>query len=166
MDVLTSETCWALDNEIIKQVTSSWSLFIQRWKCPFPYHEGTERFNFSSNHSFLNSVLDGGELSASRASCFTFLGANVQCSSNRRLGVSQRMTHEFVTGQSQFPRIELFVYAVTVPRDAPYLVRRIQIRLCYEIRYLKMLCSWYTLISFCSFLSFLSRIVVCTVCKP
>ena len=30
MDVLTSETCLALKNEIIKQVTSSWSLFIQR----------------------------------------------------------------------------------------------------------------------------------------
>jgi len=29
MNVLTSETCWALNNEIIKQVTSSWSLFIQ-----------------------------------------------------------------------------------------------------------------------------------------
>ena len=29
MDVLTSETCLALNNEIIKQVTSSWSLFIQ-----------------------------------------------------------------------------------------------------------------------------------------
>ena len=29
IDVLTSETCWALNNEIIKQVTSSWSLFIQ-----------------------------------------------------------------------------------------------------------------------------------------
>jgi len=29
MDVLTSETCCALNNEIIKQVTSSWSLFIQ-----------------------------------------------------------------------------------------------------------------------------------------
>jgi len=29
MDVLTSETCWALNSEIIKQVTSSWSLFIQ-----------------------------------------------------------------------------------------------------------------------------------------
>jgi len=29
MDVLTSETCWALNNEIIKQVTSCWSLFIQ-----------------------------------------------------------------------------------------------------------------------------------------
>ena len=27
MDVLTSETCWAVNNEIIKQVTSSWSLF-------------------------------------------------------------------------------------------------------------------------------------------
>jgi len=33
MDVLISETCWALNNEIIKQVTSSWSLFIHlsRW---------------------------------------------------------------------------------------------------------------------------------------
>ena len=29
MDVLTSETCWAVNNEIIKQATSSWSLFIQ-----------------------------------------------------------------------------------------------------------------------------------------
>ena len=28
MDVLTSETCWALNNEIKKQVTSNWSLFI------------------------------------------------------------------------------------------------------------------------------------------
>ena len=28
-DVNTSETCWPLNNEIIKQVTSSWSLFIQ-----------------------------------------------------------------------------------------------------------------------------------------
>jgi len=36
MDVLTSETCWGLNNEIIKQMTSSWSLFIQlsRW-CAF-----------------------------------------------------------------------------------------------------------------------------------
>ena len=30
MDVLTSETCWALNNEIKKQVTSSWSRFIQQ----------------------------------------------------------------------------------------------------------------------------------------
>ena len=29
MDVLTSETCWALNNEIIQQVASSWSLFIR-----------------------------------------------------------------------------------------------------------------------------------------
>jgi len=29
MDVLTFETCWAVNGEIIKQVTSSWSLFIQ-----------------------------------------------------------------------------------------------------------------------------------------
>jgi hypothetical protein len=37
MDVLTSETCWALNNEIIKQVTSSWSIFIQlRDEVPSP----------------------------------------------------------------------------------------------------------------------------------
>ena len=29
MDVLTFETCWAVNSEIIKQVTSSWSVFIQ-----------------------------------------------------------------------------------------------------------------------------------------
>ena len=33
MDVLTSETCWALNKVIIKQMASSWSLFTQlsRW---------------------------------------------------------------------------------------------------------------------------------------
>jgi len=29
MDVLTLETCWAVNSEIIKQVTSSWSVFVQ-----------------------------------------------------------------------------------------------------------------------------------------
>ena len=29
MDVLTFETCWEINSEIIKQVTSSWSVFIQ-----------------------------------------------------------------------------------------------------------------------------------------
>jgi hypothetical protein len=29
MDALTFETCWAVNSEIIKQVTSSWSIFIQ-----------------------------------------------------------------------------------------------------------------------------------------
>ena len=29
MDVLTFETCWAVNSEIIKQMTSSWSIFIQ-----------------------------------------------------------------------------------------------------------------------------------------
>ena len=32
MDVLTFETCWAINSEIIKKVTSSWSIFIQPWK--------------------------------------------------------------------------------------------------------------------------------------
>jgi hypothetical protein len=33
MDLLTFETCWAVNGEIIKRVTSSWSIFIQvsRW---------------------------------------------------------------------------------------------------------------------------------------
>jgi hypothetical protein len=33
MDALTFETCWAVNGEIIKRVTSSWSIFIQlsRW---------------------------------------------------------------------------------------------------------------------------------------
>jgi len=40
MDVSTSETCWAVNNEITKQVTSSWSLFIRlsRW-CRFNKHK-------------------------------------------------------------------------------------------------------------------------------
>ena len=32
MDVLTFETCWAVNGEIIKQVTSSWSVFIQLYR--------------------------------------------------------------------------------------------------------------------------------------
>jgi len=35
MDVLTSETCWALCKEIIKQGTSSWSLFTQLVRTAF-----------------------------------------------------------------------------------------------------------------------------------
>ena len=33
LDVLTSGTCLSVNNEIIKQVTSSWSLFIQMPTC-------------------------------------------------------------------------------------------------------------------------------------
>jgi len=33
MDVLISKTCWALNNEIIKQLTSSWSIFIRLLLC-------------------------------------------------------------------------------------------------------------------------------------
>jgi len=40
MDVLTSEICWALNNEIIRQATSSWSIFIQlSWWCTFQKHK-------------------------------------------------------------------------------------------------------------------------------
>jgi len=31
MDVLTFETCWAVNSETIKQATSSWSIFTQGW---------------------------------------------------------------------------------------------------------------------------------------
>ena len=37
MDVLTSGKCSAVNNEIIKQVTSSWSLFIQHSMCHSPH---------------------------------------------------------------------------------------------------------------------------------
>ena len=39
MDVLIFETCWAVNGEIIKRVTSSWSIFIQlsRW-CTVQQH--------------------------------------------------------------------------------------------------------------------------------
>ena len=33
MDVLTCETCWAVNGEIMKQVTSNWSIFIQHILC-------------------------------------------------------------------------------------------------------------------------------------
>ena len=33
MDVLTFETCWAVNSELIKQVTSSWSILIQPILC-------------------------------------------------------------------------------------------------------------------------------------
>ena len=33
MDVLTFETCWAVNSEIIKQMTSNWSIFIQLVIC-------------------------------------------------------------------------------------------------------------------------------------
>jgi len=36
MDVLTSETCWALNKVIIKQVASSWSLFTHQPSSVFP----------------------------------------------------------------------------------------------------------------------------------
>jgi hypothetical protein len=38
MDVRTFETCWAVNTEIIKQVTSSWSIFIQQ---SFSLHKDT-----------------------------------------------------------------------------------------------------------------------------
>ena len=42
MDVLTLKTCWALTNEIIKQVTSSWSLFVQLVEMYFGFSSGED----------------------------------------------------------------------------------------------------------------------------
>jgi len=47
MDVLTSETCCALNNEIKKQVTSSWFFLIQP----------SEIMSFKKNHNYLLNVL-------------------------------------------------------------------------------------------------------------
>ena len=52
MDVLIFEICWALNNEIIKQVTSSWSISIQ-FLTKFCFTERTERQSvlpWSSSH--------------------------------------------------------------------------------------------------------------------
>ena len=58
MDVLTSETCLALNNEIIQQVTSSWSLFIHLWTlCLSNAPHWTE-------YSFLLTTPDYGVLTA------------------------------------------------------------------------------------------------------
>ena len=52
MDVLTSETCWTLYKEIIKQVTSSWSLFTELCNCLF--HEGPPRGKDTDPHQSRN----------------------------------------------------------------------------------------------------------------
>jgi len=58
MAVLTSETCWALNNEIKKQVTSSWSLFIQlpRW-CTDKLKKNRKQF-WNNSLLICHSVLD------------------------------------------------------------------------------------------------------------
>ena len=57
MDVLMSETCWALNKEIIKQVTSSWSIFTQLWQRDYEQCRNfpcvpKRTFFFSNNISF------------------------------------------------------------------------------------------------------------------
>jgi len=61
-DVLTSETRWALNNEIKKQVTSSWSLFIQRKELRFCVERRAEnitevRLNTSVNLAYVYCYL-------------------------------------------------------------------------------------------------------------
>jgi hypothetical protein len=50
MDVLTFETCWAVNSEI-KQVTSSWSIFIQLSKAYWLLHDLTVTNSTSRPHS-------------------------------------------------------------------------------------------------------------------
>ena len=47
VDVLTFEKCWALNNEIIKQVTSSWSLF---------NYQDDAQANKHKIHSFISNL--------------------------------------------------------------------------------------------------------------
>ena len=47
MDVLTSETCWALNKEIIKQVTSSCSLFYYQDDARSNKHKRSSAFSFN-----------------------------------------------------------------------------------------------------------------------
>jgi len=60
MDVLTSETCWALSKEIIKQVTSSWSLFTQRSYevCCLYGHFFYPFFSYSFDSLFYHCIQD------------------------------------------------------------------------------------------------------------
>jgi len=44
MDVLTFKTCWAVNSEIIKQVTSSWSISIQLESLEFNSQQEVKKF--------------------------------------------------------------------------------------------------------------------------
>jgi len=50
MDVLPFETCWAVNSEIIKQVTSSWSIFIHQFSYNVIFRTSTN--NASHNFKF------------------------------------------------------------------------------------------------------------------
>jgi len=59
MGVLTFETCWALSKEIIKQVTSSWSLFIelQNMSETFPIQEEYGDMTRKRTQAFIQSTV-------------------------------------------------------------------------------------------------------------
>ena len=50
MDVLTFETCWAVNSEIIKQVISRWSLFIQLL-CKSRYQTETQSWHINKHQA-------------------------------------------------------------------------------------------------------------------
>ena len=62
MDVLTFETCCALNNEIIKQVTSSWSIFIQLYVFIYlflDFHSSTHYYLYPQDQPKSHSCRDG-----------------------------------------------------------------------------------------------------------
>ena len=65
MDILTFETCWVVNSEIIKQVTSSWSIFIHRCQnvC------NCEVLNVSGSWDMTTCSIADGAASFSEKSC-------------------------------------------------------------------------------------------------
>jgi len=81
MDVLTFETCWALNNEIIKQVTSNWSILIQlninlthvsytNTQVPVPVHGNKRKITSKNIYSFFIINCAGLSLTFSTFSWF------------------------------------------------------------------------------------------------
>ena len=80
MDVLTSETCWALNNETTKQVTSSWPLFIQQILRVTQSGRDSRRGQRQNNRSRC-TVKEYGNISESHVSVEipAFISVNFQC---------------------------------------------------------------------------------------
>jgi len=131
MDLLTSEICWALNNEIIKQVTSSWSLYIEL-SVQFG-HFSTQ--SMAQNLQFVFQTLLEIVFSAARVRLFYLIVAiwhfYSTCSLMLRLGsawlrfsvicyIENRPSNLTVTYQKTYPRLMRNVhcwmkYWVTLP---------------------------------------------------
>jgi len=66
MDVLTFETCWALNSEIINQVSSSWSIFIQLCRSVFS-NVGTEFLSIIYINSAFQNIVKAGHVTLTLA---------------------------------------------------------------------------------------------------